>query len=122
MLLLTDYLSTTDTTIPATITHAHRNLCNIFFSWKMNLPAKIVTKQHDCLIKVIMVTLLSGSAFAIKRHLSAMTKRMASNQIQGFLMADLRLKTDVTGLDAFSLALKSLEVEDKASDAGVVLL
>ena len=94
MLLFADYLSTTDTTIPATITHAHSNLCNIFFSWKMNLPANMVTKQHDCLIKVIMVTLLSGSAFAIKRHLSAMTKRMASNQIQGFLIAVLRLKAD----------------------------
>ena len=60
----------------------------------MNLPAMMVTKQHDCLISVMTVTLLSGSAFAINRHLSAITNRMASSQIQRFFSADLMLKTD----------------------------
>ena len=59
----------------------------------------IVTKQLDCFIRVMMVTLLSGFAFAINRHLSAMTKRMAKSQIQGFFIAVLRLKTGVAFAD-----------------------
>ena len=67
------------------------NLYKMFFSLKTYFPNKIVTSIDDCFISVIMLILLSGILFAIKRALSERVSSMLKTTMYGFVFILERL-------------------------------